>query len=189
MLKLRKYTQNLLITCAQIDIYEVLRWGGQSAHIQILVNDNIGNRVCTDTGREDLAFFGWISLRGIEQKMGSLPLFHPHTYTIILSIYSEILPQIFVQDVKIYCFIECQGKGLPGKSLLPIYWLWFCSTLNSHWVSFFFLDKAELFFIFVVKQILYILLDGNIELTLKECRPLIEKAWYFLLGSTIMQHL
>ena len=137
MLKLRKYTQNLLITCAQIDIYEVLRWGGQSAHIQILVNDNIGNRVCTDTGREDLAFFGWISLRGIEQKMGSLPLFHPHTYTIILSIYSEILPQIFVQDVKIYCFIECQGKGLPGKSLLPIYWLWFCSTLNSHWVSFF----------------------------------------------------
>ena len=95
---------------------------------------------------------------------------------------------IFVQDVKIYCFIECQGKGLPGKSLLPIYWLWFCSTLNSHWVSFFFLDKAELFFIFVIKQILYILLDGNIELTLKECRPLIEKAWYFLLGSTIMQH-
>ena len=89
--KLRKYTRNLLITCAQIEVYEVLRWGGQSAHIQILVNDNIGNRVCTDTGRDDLAFFGWIILQGRKQKMGSLPLFHPHTYKIILSIYSELL--------------------------------------------------------------------------------------------------
>ena len=54
----RKYTRNFLTTCAQIEVYEVLRWGGQSAHIQILVDDNIGNGLCTDTGREDLAFFG-----------------------------------------------------------------------------------------------------------------------------------
>ena len=74
---MRKYTRNFLTTCAQIEVYEVLRWGGQSAHIQILVNDNIGNRVCTDTGREDLAFFWLNILQCIKQNMGSLSLFHP----------------------------------------------------------------------------------------------------------------
>ena len=98
----RKYTRNFLTTWAQIEeseeieeihskfldnmcsnwgnwgntihieVYEVLRWGGQSAHIQILVDDNIDNRLCTDTGREDLAFFSWIKLQGITQNLGSL---------------------------------------------------------------------------------------------------------------------
>ena len=70
-------------TCAQIEVYEVLRWGGQSAHIQILVNDNIGNRVCTDTEREDLAFFWLNILQCIKQNMGSLPLFHRMKFILI----------------------------------------------------------------------------------------------------------